>query len=444
MMTRLWGVVLCMVLCMAARAQSETVPDAKEQERNAQEAMPDTTHLQQFLAEIDSLLRLDELHKQQREAEAQKEMLEAAQRRMMESVKYVHIGKKIELGPISRIVMRNSIDGFRPRFGGRTTAALHPQWFFKGYYSRGFKSEENYFSARATYSMNKKLYQPDEYPQRSVSVTAMRDIGMPFEIFNSTYDENFLTSLRWTSVGEFVRINRQQIDFDYDFNRMLKASAQLSMQKIATIGDWSEAMRTTMHLADVTMEIDLRPTKNSVVSLSHRAGIKGFLRSDYDYNITEIAYSNRIAAGAGHVDIGARAGAEWNKVPFMLLCLPAANMAYFSAPSTFMLINNHEFANDRYLSMMVSWDCGGVLLSRIPFLRMLGCHEMLGFRTLWGTVTNKNDYGISRMDGSKPYCECSVGICNILGLISVEYVHRLNYLDLPTAHRHGVRIGLPI
>lgn len=428
-MRRLLSLAFCLTLCLSSRAQ---------------DVMPDTTNLQQYMAEVDSLLRLDAMRRQQREAAAQIEMQKAAQQRMMESVRYVRLGGKVELGPISRIVMRNSVDGFRPRFGGRTTASLHPQLFVQGYYSRGFKSKENYFGARATYSLNKKRYQPDEYPQRTVSVAAMRDIGLPFEIFNSVYDDSFLNSLRWTSVGEYVRMSRQQLDFSYDFSRKASASARISMQKAVTVGDWDETMRSTLHLADVALQIDVRPTVHSVVTLSHRTGIRGLLRCDYNYNVTELAYSSRIAAGAGHVDIWAKAGMQWNAVPFLLLCMPAANMTYVSAPSTFMLVNNYEFANDRYLSLMLNWDCGGVLLSRVPFLRMLGCHEMLGFRTLWGTVSGKNDYGISRMDGSKPYCECSVGICNILGLLSVEYVHRLNYHNLPTAHRHGVRIGLPI
>lgn len=428
-MMRGWCFALGLLLCLPAKAQ---------------DTLPDTANLQQYMAEIEELLRMDSMRKQQQEMEALIESRKAEQQRLVESMRYVRIGKKIELGPISRIVMRNSIDGFRPRFGGRTTASLHPQVFVEGYYSRGFKSHENYFSARATYSLNKKKYMPDEYPQRSLSVMAMRDIGMSFEIFNRAYDDSFLTSWRWTSVSEFVRINRQQLDFDYDFNRALKAAAQLSMQRISTIGDWNETMRSTMHLAEAALRMDVRPTAHSVISLSHRAGIKGFLRGDHNYNITELAYTDKIKAGMGHVDIGACAGMQWNKVPFMLLCLPAANMSYITAPSTFMLINNYEFANDRYFSLMANWDCGGVLLSRVPFLRMLGCHEMIGIRTLWGTVSKKNDYGFSQMDGGKPYCECSIGICNILGLVSVEYVRRINYLDLPTAHKWGIRVGLPI
>ena len=46
------------------------------------------------------------------------------------------------------------------------------------------------------------------------------------------------------------------------------------------------------------------------------------------------------------------------------------------------------------------------------------------------------------MDGKKPYLEYAIGVDNILSLIRIEYVHRINYLDLPTASKHGIRFSV--
>ena len=43
------------------------------------------------------------------------------------------------------------------------------------------------------------------------------------------------------------------------------------------------------------------------------------------------------------------------------------------------------------------------------------------------------------MDGKRPYWEYAIGVQNILSLIQIEYVHRINYLNLPTAEKHGIR-----
>ena len=36
----------------------------------------------------------------------------------------------------------------------------------------------------------------------------------------------------------------------------------------------------------------------------------------------------------------------------------------------------------------------------------------------------------------------NLGVDNILSLIRIEYVHRINYLDLPTASKHGIRFSV--
>lgn len=404
---------------------------------------PDTVDVAVYMAVIDSLVQMGEKHQH---AEREIAMQRAAQQQMIQRMRYIHLGDEFELGPVTRLVMRNSVDGFRTRVGGRTTAELHPRLFWQGYVSRGFKSEQNYFNSQITYSFNRKNYQPTDYPQRTVSWQAMRETGMPYEIFRGSSDDGFLSSLRWTSVDQMIRYNRQQVELCYDWNRHLKNSLQLSASSIATVGNWDEPSAklavNRLHIADVTLQMSICPIAHSAITLSHRIGMSGFLRGDYNYNITTLNYCGTFDTGRdGRLDIDAEVGMEWNEVPFLLLCMPAANMSYVAEKATFMLVNNYEFANDRYAHLMFNWDLGGVLLSRGSLFRQLGCHEFIGVRTLWGTVSDKNNHGISVMNGSIPYCECSVGVGRILGFISLEYVRRLNYLGSSGVYKQGFRIG---
>ena len=43
------------------------------------------------------------------------------------------------------------------------------------------------------------------------------------------------------------------------------------------------------------------------------------------------------------------------------------------------------------------------------------------------------------MNPNRPYVELSAGIHNIFKIIQIEYVHRCNYVSLPTAKRNGIR-----
>jgi hypothetical protein len=157
----------------------------------------------------------------------------------------------------------------------------------------------------------------------------------------------------------------------------------------------------------------------------------------------------------GHIDLHMKGGIQWNQVPYPLLIMPQANLSYIVARSSFNLINNMEFLNDRYASLMLRWDMGGKILNRIPLLKKLKLREVAEFKTLWGYLSHRNNALMSQysdnstlmyfpegsytMDGKKPYMEYAIGVQNILNLIEIEYVRRLNYLDLPTAEKHGIR-----
>jgi hypothetical protein len=122
------------------------------------------------------------------------------------------------------------------------------------------------------------------------------------------------------------------------------------------------------------------------------------------------------------------------------------------------MINNIEFLNDRFGSLMLTWEMGGKIFNRIPLLRKLKWREILEFKTLWGTLSDKNNPYLAEnqnssrlmvfpsnsfiMDGKHPYFEFAVGVQNIFSLIQIEYVHRMNYLYLPTAAKHGIRFTI--
>ena len=193
-----------------------------------------------------------------------------------------------------------------------------------------------------------------------------------------------------------------------------------------------------------------------VFTISHTAGVKGLLGGDYNYNFTEAALYKRFWMKSwGKIDCYVKGGYQWNKVPFPLLIMPETNLSYIMQDYTFTAINNMEFLNDRYASAMLLWDMNGKLFNRIPLIRKLKWREWFTVKCLWGGLSDKNNpllaenqddpllmyfpEGSYVMDSHKPYWEVSAGIHNIFKIVHVEYVRRLNYNELPTAHKWGVR-----
>ena len=207
-----------------------------------------------------------------------------------------------------------------------------------------------------------------------------------------------------------------------------------------------------------------------IFELQHTMGVKNLFGGDYRHNLTELEIYKRFHLSAwGRIDTYLKGGAEWNKVPFPLLIMPAANLSYIKERQTFSLVDNMEFINDRYVSLMTSWDMNGIIFNRIPLLRKLKWREYVGVNMLWGTLSDKNnpfleknandsrlfyfpgefnkngtfEYQSHLMDKNKPYVEWMVGIHNIFKIVHVEYVRRVNYFRTDTK-KWGIRFMVRI
>lgn len=391
---------------------------------------------------------------------------------------------KVDIGPINTLISSNFIDGVRTRISAQTTANLNPHWFLSGYYARGWDSRKDYYKGELTYSFNKKEYLPREFPKRTLTFTSTYDVCSPSDKFMHTDKDNVFTALKWTKVDKMMFYNRQQLSFEreeeWGFRTTIslkteenEACGNLLFKPLSMVGN-EDAMNGPGKFRTTEARIEFRyapgetfiNTKQRrlpvnldapVFTLSHTTGIKGVLGGDYNYNFTEASIYKRLWLNSwGKIDILAKGGIQWNKVPYPLLIMPAANLSYIVNDETFNLINNMEFLNDRYASLDVSWDLNGKLFNRIPLLKKLKWREWLGIKCLWGTLTDKNNPTLAAnagdhtlmefpegsyiMDSKHPYIELIAGIHNIFKIIHIQYVHRLNYNHLPTATKNGVRL----
>ena len=410
---------------------------------------------------------------------------------------------KVDIGPINTMLTSNTVDGLRTRISAQTTAKLNPHWFASGYFARGWKSEKNYYKADLIYSFNKKEYLPREFPKRTITLSSTYDIMAPSDKFMKTDKDNVFTSFKWSKVDKMMFYNRQEIKYereeDWGFKttvgfkteenegasdlyfipmRQYTAAQNVPPQThaidAAPEGLTPEAMRglsAKFRTSQFHVELRFAPgetfinTKQRrlkinldapVFTIGHTLGVKGFLGGDYRYNFTGASIYKRFWMNSwGKIDCYLKGGIQWNQVPYPLLIMPETNLSYIIQDETFELIDNMEFLNDRFASLYVSWDFNGKIFNRIPLLKKLKWREYIGFRCLWGELTDKNNpfleqnaqsdilmmfpNGCRVMDPKEPYYELSLGIHNIFKLIHVEYVRRLNYNDYPGVHKDGIR-----
>lgn len=388
---------------------------------------------------------------------------------------------KVDFGPVNTMISNNYIDGLRLRMSAQTTANLNPHLFFKGYYAYGFKDHRSKYMGEVEYSFNKKEYLPREFPKNSITFSYQYDVMSPTDKFLKTDKDNVFVSFKTSTVDQMSYVRNIALKYENETQFGLKTTVEVKHSTDEPTGglayitnDDQKTLVPEIQTMEASLAFRYAPgetfvnTKQRripvsfdapVFTLSHTAGFKGVLGGEYNYNLTEIGLYKRFWFSSwGKIDMFVKGGAQWNKVPFPLLIMPAANLSYILQRETFNLINNMEFLNDRYASLDVSWDLNGKIFNRIPLLKKLKWREAIGFKMLYGHLTDKNNPmkhpGDSElflfptrdgrptsfvMDPKTPYMECSVGIHNIFKILHIDYVRRLNYLDHPDANKWGVR-----
>lgn len=400
----------------------------------------------------------------------------------------------VDIGPINTIITHNFVEGLRLRASAQTTANLHPNIFGKGYVAYGFGDHRWKGMGELTYSFNKKDYLPREFPVHNLSFSYARDVMSPSDKFLPTDKDNVFISFKWTTVDHMQYYERYALNYDKEWENGLRFNVRMKRETYEPTGALffqrmngssmpsinPQDNQKQLTTSDATIGITYQPGATWINSkqrrlqtnqdapifgLEHTVGLKGVLGGEYTYNFTEATLYKRFWLRSwGRMDFYIKGGAQWNKVPFPLLIMPAANLSYIIEDNTFHLIDNMEFLNDRYASLMFSWDLNGKILNRIPLINKLKWREFIGCNVLWGTLSQKNnpfleqnsydsdlfyfpghfdqngnfEYNSRVMSPKVPYVELVVGVHNIFKILHVEYVRRLNYLEADT-QKWGVR-----
>ena len=408
---------------------------------------------------------------------------------------------KVDIGPINTMIGSNFVEGFRLRLSAQTTANLNKHLFARGYAKYGFGDKRWKGLGELTYSFNKKDYLPREFPVHNLTFSYQNDVMSPCDKFLQSDKDNVFFALKWAPVKHMNYFERYRLLYDKEWENGFRMGLQLRRERNEGAGElfyqtlangkfdatgqtWQpDPMGTTMKkivFTEAVVSLNYQPgatyvntkqrrlaTNNDtpVLGLTHTVGVKGVLGGQYNYNFTEASVYKRFWLRSwGKINCMARGGVQWNKVPYPLLIMPAANLSYIMDAYSFRLMNNMEFLNDRYASLMLSWDMNGKIFNRIPLIKKLKWREFIGVNTMWGMLSDKNNPFLARNAGDSmlmffpgyyeadgsfhfvsqemnpriPYVEAMIGVHNVFKFFHIEYVQRLTYIHHDT-QKWGIR-----
>lgn len=387
---------------------------------------------------------------------------------------------KFEFGPMNTTISGNSIEGARFRVGGTTTPAFSKKLFLDGYLAYGTKDEKLKYDGLIEYSFNDKKEYRKEFPVHSVRLEYSYDINQLGQQYMYTSKDNiFLAWKRQKDTRATYLRNAEATYYREHYNglgygvvlrnRIEYATEYAVFDRIGAEGLITPTKSYTM----TELEFKLRYAPNEkfyqtrnfrypitfdapVFTLSHITAKKDVLGSSYNYNRTDMGIQKRFWFSAfGYIDIIAKAGKVWDKVPYPMLILPNANLSYTVQPESYTCMNAMEFISDEYASWDLTYYMNGNLLNRLPLIKKLKWREVFAFRGMFGHLSDKNNpyYGGEGLYlfpegsytlGKTPYMEASVGVENIFKFLRLDYVWRLSYRDHPDIQRRGVRFMMKI
>ena len=115
---------------------------------------------------------------------------------------------------------------------------------------------------------------------------------------------------------------------------------------------------------------------------------------------------------------------------------------------SYNMMDYMEFGFDHFFNIHSQLTTNGILLNKIPVIKMFNLRELVSFKMAYGGLSNHHQSLLQYPDflrtANKPYIEAGIGLSNILHLFSVQSVWRLNNLDSKGISRWGIRVGLSI
>lgn len=384
---------------------------------------------------------------------------------------------KFEIGNTNTFYSFNPVEGFRLRFGGRTTPKFNQNMYFENYVAYGFKDEQFKYLVSGMYSFNhKSVY---SFPLNYLKLSYQYDMKIPGQELQFVQEDNFLLSFKrgkndkWLYNNvfkiDYVREFGKNIRYTFSYKNWIQTPAGAIIYRKQGPGNETVPNITT---SEISAELRWAPNeqfyqdkvfripiinKYPIFNVRYIAGIKGLLGGEYNFhNLNFYGEKRFYFSQLGYSDIVIESGYIFGQVPFPLLIAHRANQTYSFQQNSYNLMNFLEFVSDHYASVNLDFHFNGFFLNKVPVLRRLKLREVASAKVLYGGIRDQNNpstnasllkFPTDAVTGNtstfflnnKPYIEVSVGLANIFKLLRVDIVKRITYLDNPDITRWGIR-----
>jgi hypothetical protein len=375
-----------------------------------------------------------------------------------------------DLGPVFSMVGYNEAEGMRIRLGGRTYFGQNDRWRLEGFGAYGFSDDRFKYGISGKYLLDRrsrlKVFGGNrrDVEQTGASLTNSNDVlgrNLASSSLLSVGANDRLTRISLSTIGlEVEPAKNFNVSLIGSYRRLKSATDTFIMDyKVFENGVDTGEVKSEIKQPEITLAFLYTPGRKTSgygverttinigdfprMFLGYTAGLKDILGGDFDYQRLQGLYTQPWNVGGfGRLFTTIEVGKTFGDVPLSLLSPIPGNQTYFSLYNSFSQLDFYEFVSDTYASLHIQHDFGGRLFSRIPVLRKLNLREVIGFRAVYGQVSDSNiainASNIVYLAPEDIYWEYSVGVGNIFKIFRLDFNFRGNYLDNPGARKFGI------
>ena len=358
-----------------------------------------------------------------------------------------------EIGPYSNLISFNRVEGLRLRFGGRTSDMFSKWYELNGYVAYGLKDE------KWKYSLGFKSFITKKPSRQLVGMSYKSDNEILGQSTNGYSQDNVLASFfRVNPLTNLTRVNFAEAYYEREWfqglitrftmvgrqfiplgtNRYLGYMRDGSIGEVENINNTEARINVRFawkekYVGDGFTRVSIGTTY-PIVQLNYSKSLRNAFKGEYDYHKVSLRVTDRIRITPilGYTDYSLEAGKIFGTVAYPLMELHGGNETLIYDEQAYNMMNYYEFASDQFVSLGLYHHFDGLFFNKMPLLRKAKLREVVTFKTVWGSVEQKNRTSLVfpsslRSLDQMPYMEASAGVENILKVFRIDALWRLNY-----------------
>ena len=382
----------------------------------------------------------------------------------------------IDLGPYLYFIQSNKIEGTRLNLCARTSEKFHDKMLIGGYVGYGTRNQKFKFGMQYSMQIPSKYYGAlhIKYDQ---NIYRIGDYNQNLDFIRENVlvqsDDNLMSAILTQHENEavyFIKRGLVSCEQQISPNVTLKPAFMYAIHHnppYVPFGSLQSTQEAVMKFTTSNFSFDTRFSYKESITTNHFRRI--YIDSRYPivhFNISEGKYTingesdwytqlrlvirHDILIGVGRMKYVVEAGMITKPVPFPLLEIHRGNETGGSGEYYFNHMNYMEFASDAFVNLYAEYGLNGFFFNKIWGLRKLQLRELFTFKACYGRLFNDNESILAfptNTDGvplaqelNIPYFEAGLGVTNLLKVIRVEYIWRLNHLDHPNISTKGLFI----